>query len=77
MKLIDYLKRAVADHASDLFVVAGGAVSIKRENRLIPLGPEHIMPREAEELVRDAYAAARRPTDRFFEEGDDLSLIHI
>ena len=43
MKLIDYLKRAVADHASDLFVVAGGAVSIKRENRLIPLGPEHIM----------------------------------
>lgn len=71
MKLIDYLKRAVADHASDLFVVAGGAVSIKRESRLIPLGPEHIMPREAEELVRDAYAAARRPTDRFFEEGDD------
>ncbi|MCI9351717.1 MAG: PilT/PilU family type 4a pilus ATPase [Lawsonibacter sp.] len=71
MGLIEYLKQAVADQASDLFVVAGGSVCAKRENRLIPLSAERVMPREAETLVREAYAAANRPMDRYYEEGDD------
>ncbi|NBI09553.1 PilT/PilU family type 4a pilus ATPase [Colidextribacter sp. OB.20] len=71
MGLNDYLKRAVEDRASDLFIVAGAAVSAKRENRLIPITSERVMPREAETLVHEAYDIANRPPDRFFEEGDD------
>lgn len=71
MGLMEYLKQAVAEQASDLFVIAGGAVSAKRENRLTPLSADRVMPREAEALVQEAYSAARRPMDRFFEEGDD------
>ena len=31
MELVEYLKRAVEDRASDLFIVAGGVVSEKAE----------------------------------------------
>lgn len=37
MELVEYLKQAVADRASDLFIVAGGVVSEKVEGRLRPL----------------------------------------
>ena len=67
MGLIEYLKQAVADQASDLFVVAGGSVCAKRENRLIGLRAERVMPREAETLLREGYAAAHRPMDRYYE----------
>lgn len=71
MELLDYLKRAVDDGASDLFIVAGGPVSEKLDNRLVPLSEERMFPKETEELTRAIYETAKRPIDRFLEEGDD------
>lgn len=69
--LLDYLKRAVEDNASDLFLVAGGPVCEKLEKRLIPIGDERLMPQDAEELVTGLYRQAQRPMDAFLQEGDD------
>lgn len=70
-RLTDYLERAVKDHASDLFIVAGGAVSAKIENRLVPISEDRVFPAETEELVREVYTLAERPIDRFLQQGDD------
>jgi len=69
--LMEYLKRAVADKASDLFIVAGGPVSEKLEKRISSISAERIFPRETEELIRQVYDLAKRPMDRYMEEGDD------
>ena len=71
MELLDYLKRAVEDGASDLFIVAGGPVCEKSEKRLTPISEERVFPQQTEELVRAVYEAAKRPIDRFLQQGDD------
>ncbi len=71
MDIMEYLKRAVADKASDLFIVAGGPVSEKLEKRITSISAERIFPRETEELIRQVYSVAKRPMDRYMEEGDD------
>ena len=58
MDLMEYLKRAVADRASDLFIVAGGPVSEKLEKRITSISAERIFPRETEELIRQVYSVA-------------------
>ena len=70
-RLTDYLQKAVADRASDLFIVAGGPVCAKTENRLVPISEDRVFPSETEELVREVYSLAERPIDRFLKEGDD------
>lgn len=70
-QLTDYLQRAVTDQASDLFIVAGGPVCAKEENRLVPISEDRVFPEETEELVREVYALASRPMDRFLQQGDD------
>ena len=70
-QLTDYLQRAVTDQASDLFIVAGGPVCAKEENRLVPISKDRVFPEETEELVRAVYAMAARPMARFLEQGDD------
>lgn len=70
-ELLDYLKRAVEDNASDLFIVAGGPVCEKLDKKLIPIGEERLMPRDAEELVTRLYTQAGRPIEAFLREGDD------
>ena len=51
-QLTDYLQRAVTDQASDLFIVAGGPVCAKEENRLVPISKDRVFPEETEELDR-------------------------
>ncbi len=70
-ELLDYLKRAVGDNASDLFIVAGGPVCEKLEKKLVPIGTGRIMPKDAEELVTGLYIQAGRTIDTFLQEGDD------
>ncbi|MDE6280931.1 MAG: PilT/PilU family type 4a pilus ATPase [Oscillospiraceae bacterium] len=70
-ELLDYLKRAVEDSASDLFIVAGGPVCEKLDKKLIPIGTDRVMPKDAEELVTQLYAKAGRPRDVFLQDGDD------
>ena len=70
-ELLDYLKRAVEDNASDLFIVAGGPVCEKLDKKLIPIGADRLMPKDAEELVTQLYTQANRPKDAFLRDGDD------
>ena len=70
-RLTDYLQRAVTDRASDLFIVAGGPVCVKKDNRLVPLSEDRVFPAETEELIREVYSQAGRAMDRFLKEGDD------
>jgi twitching motility protein PilT len=71
MELMDYLKQAVRDGASDLFIVAGGPVSYKLEGHIRPIGAERIFPQESERLITRIYELADRPMDRYRETNDD------
>ena len=66
-----YLKRAVEENASDLFVVAGKAVSMKREGEIVPVQDGRLIPDDSEILVRELYDMANRPIDRCMSGGDD------
>ena len=69
--LTEYLKRAVSDNASDLFIVAGGPVCAKEDKRLVPISEDRVFPQQTEELIREVYNLAGRPIDRFLQQGDD------
>ena len=71
MELLDYLRRAVKDQASDLFLVAGGPVCEKLDNRLVPMSEGRVFPRETEELIMELYALAGREPAPYLQRGDD------
>lgn len=74
-ELVDYLKQAVTDRASDLFIVAGSRVSEKVEKRLVSIGEANLVPQETERLISELYNRAGRPIGKFLEGGnDDFSL---
>lgn len=70
-ELLDYLKQAVETQASDLFIVAGGPVSVKRDGHLCPVSGEKVFPQETERLISGIYALAQRPMEAFTRAGDD------
>lgn len=70
-ELQDYLKRAVSDSASDLFLVAGGRVSEKVDGRLHPIGAERLLPQETQTLLGELYRLAGRSMERYQATGDD------
>ena len=69
--LMEYLTRAVREEASDLFLVPGGSVSIKRDGQLCPLEAERLMPDRSALLVEEIYRLAERDADEFIRTGDD------
>lgn len=69
--LMEYLQRAVADQASDLFVVAGGPVSEKLEGHIKPIGTDRLLPPETKALISEIYALAERPMEGYLKQGDD------
>ena len=70
-ELLEYLKRAVTDRASDLFIVAGGLVSEKVEGHIRPISSEKAFPPETERLISHIYELAGRPMERYHATGDD------
>ena len=70
-ELLEYLKRAVEDGASDLFLVAGGPVSEKIDKHIKPISPEKVFPKESSRLIADLYAQAGRSMEEFLRQGDD------
>ncbi|MDE6881130.1 MAG: PilT/PilU family type 4a pilus ATPase [Oscillospiraceae bacterium] len=70
-ELLDYLKRAVEDKASDLFIIAGGPVCEKVENRLRPISGDRVFPQETERLITEFYTQAGRSMDGYISRGDD------
>ena len=70
-ELLDYLKRAVDDRASDLFIVAGGPVSEKVDKILIPISEENMTPKDSERLITEFYERAKRSMEGYYKRGDD------
>ena len=70
-ELLDYLKYAVKDRASDVFIVAGGPVCEKLDKQVHALGKEKLLPVDTSRLITDIYAQAGRPMNLFLERGDD------
>ena len=69
-ELMDYLKQAVGDHASDLFIVAGSPVSEKVEGDIRPIS-DRVLPPETEVLISGIYQLAERPMEHYRQTGDD------
>ena len=70
-ELLDILEQAVQDRASDLFIVAGGPVSEKRDGRIMPISGEKVFPGETERLIAGLYDLADRSMERYRQTGDD------
>ena len=70
-ELREYLERAVADQASDLFLVAGGPVREKLEGNIHPMDEKRLLPPDTEKFVSELYAAANRSMDGYLDRGDD------
>lgn len=70
-ELLDYLKQAVKDHASDLFIVAGGPISEKMGGCIRALSQEKVLPPQTQQLISDLYALAGRPMEDYLRRGDD------
>lgn len=59
-ELMEYLEQAVADKASDLFIVAGSTVSEKAEGDIRPISEGKKLPPDTEQLICAIYALAER-----------------
>ena len=66
-----YLQQAVARQASDLFVIAGGPISLKVEGHICPIEAQRLLPPETERLITEIYDLAERPMDKYLATGDD------
>jgi len=70
-ELLAYLRRAVEDRASDVFIVAGGPVREKLDKRLVSISDGPVFPKDTEKLIMELYELGGRDTAQFFQQGDD------
>ena len=70
-ELLKCLEQAVASGASDMFVVAGGPVTLKVEGRLSRIGEERMLPDDTKKLISEIYGLANRPMENYMQTGDD------
>jgi len=69
--VLDWLKKAVYEGASDIFIGAGRSVAFKKNGIISSQDSGFISPAEAEELITELYTLGKRPTKRYIESGDD------
>jgi twitching motility protein PilT len=67
----EWLKRAVDEGASDIFIGAGRPVTYKINGVLVTLDEDIIRPPDAEMLITSLYEIAYRPIEKFLNSGDD------
>lgn len=67
----DILKDAVEKKVSDIFIVAGLAISGKAQGHIISLDEEKALPAETEAVIREIYSYAKRDMNKFINTGDD------
>ena len=71
MDIQSILKKAVADNASDVFIVAGLPISIRKNGEVIQDENEKLLPEVTESLVLEIYRLAGRDLDHLNRIGDD------
>lgn len=74
MELYDILSNAVAEEASDIFIIVGQPVSYKKRGCIEKINTEKLGPSEAEGLVARMYEMAERDLSLRAEGDDDFSL---
>lgn len=67
----EWLKTAVEEGASDIFIGAGRKLSFKINGTIIQKGDNVVAPEEAEKLITSLYEIAKKPMTRYLENGDD------
>lgn len=71
MQVLEYLKRAVEDKASDLFVLAGSPVLEKKDRHIVSLTEKHLLPEDTKQLIAEIYSMANRSMETYEKTGDD------
>lgn len=70
--LEEVLRKAVADSASDIFIVAGGCLSYKVDGEIRPMEESvRLLPADTEQFIDQIYQYAHRSKEHFMKEGDD------
>ena len=69
--ILNYLKLAVAEGVSDIFIGAGRHITFKKNGVLVPQEGDFIRPQNAEEFITSLYKLAGRPMDKYMQAGDD------
>ena len=71
-KVKQIMKTAIDRQASDIFIVAGRALTCKINGEMVTIGEERMMPDETSEVIRGIYElAGQRSMERLLETGDD------
>lgn len=70
-EVLGYLKRAVTDGASDLFLLAGSPATEKVDRHIRPLDEKRLLVEDLERLITQIYALAERDMAEFNATGDD------
>ena len=71
-ELKSILERAVAENASDIFLVAGRSVSVRKQGVIVQLDEESLVPADTEALVKEIYRNANERDISVLEtKGDD------
>ncbi len=65
------LEKAVAQKASDIFIVTGLPASMRVNHTLQRVDDQRLMPQDTEDLIREIYTLAGRPMDQLLRTGDD------
>lgn len=71
MQVAEYLKKAVADAASDVFFLAGSPAVEKVDGHMTQLGTKRLLPEDTREMIHEIYELAKRSTEQFEKNGDD------
>ena len=71
MQVLEYLKKAVEDKASDLFILAGSPVIEKKDGHIVAVTEKQLLPEETKQLIAEIYGMAGREMLRYEETGDD------
>lgn len=66
-----YLRCAVEEDASDLFISSGKVVCVKKGDEILPLEDEPLRPDRASALIHELYHMADRPVSHYLAQGDD------
>lgn len=72
MNLQECLQRAIAEQASDLFIVAGLPISFRRNGTIFQFDGEKLLPADTEGILTEIYSCAgNRDMQILYENGDD------
>lgn len=63
--LTEYLRQAVADRVSDVFIVAGGPLTRKKDGKLTQVEGERLMPAQTKQMVNQLYTLAKRSMENY------------